>query len=212
MSEIMTVEPRTKLGKIHNRRLRDEGRLPAILYGHGETPVSLSVSTAQFAAALRHGAKVVDLQGAVKQKALVQSLAWDTFRKNVLHIDFLRVSADEKVSVEIPVDLKGDAPGLNNGGILEHQLHMVEIEVDPAHMPDRLHASVANLQLGGSIYAGDITDLPAGAKLITPADAVLVNCIQPAGEPEPEEAVLGAGEPEVIGKDEEEADSESKAE
>lgn len=210
MSETLTAEPRTKLGKIHNRRLRDEGRLPAILYGHGETPVSLSVSTAQFAAALRHGVKVVDLQGAVKQKALVQSLAWDTFRKNVLHIDFLRVSADEKVSVEIPVVLKGDAPGVNDGGILEHQLHTVEIEVDPAHMPDKLHASIAKLRVGESITAGDISDLPAGAKLITPADTVLVHCVLPAGETEEEMDVAGASEPKVIGKDEEEGDEKSE--
>lgn len=206
----MTTEPRTKLGTLHNHRLRQSGRLPAVLYGHGEAPVSLSVSTAEFAAALRHGVKVLDLQGAVKQKALVQSLAWDTFRKNVLHIDFLRVSADEKVTVEIAVDLKGDAPGLNEGGILEHQLHMVEIEVDPAHMPDRLHASVAKLRVGQSITAGDITDLPAGATLITPADAVLVHCIMPTREGGAEEAVVAADEPEVIGKAEDEGEDKGE--
>lgn len=208
MVESLSVESRSLVGKIHNRRLRDSGRLPAVLYGHGETPVALSVGLAEFSRALRHGVKVVELKGAVNEQALVQDLQWDTYGKELLHIDLLRVSANERVSVEIPIETKGDAPGQNEGGILEHLLHIVEIEVDPAHMPEKLHVNLSKLHLGGSLTASDIYDLPEGAKLITPADEVIVHCVRPAGDADDASIAMPISEPEVIGRKTEPAEEE----
>src|SRR5262245_14982673 len=114
MANQLHVEPRTKFGKRNNRRLHWEGKLPAVIYGHGEDAVSVTLGAEQLEAAVRHGAKVVDLDGAATGKALVQDVVWDTFFHHVLHVDLLRVQAGEKVTVEVPIELKGEAPGVND--------------------------------------------------------------------------------------------------
>src|SRR5712675_2543308 len=86
MAETLKVEKRKSFGKRNNVRLRRAGRLPAILYGHGEESVSLTLASDQFEASLRHGAKVVDLNGDAEGKALLQDVQWDTFYQNVLHV------------------------------------------------------------------------------------------------------------------------------
>ena len=112
MSDQLRVETRKSLGKRNNERLRRSGRLPAVLYGHGEEVVNLSLAADQLEASLRHGAKVVDLDGAASGKALLQDVQWDTFFQQVLHVDLLRVRAGEKVHVDVPIELRGEAPAL----------------------------------------------------------------------------------------------------
>ena len=123
MAESLKVEKRKSFGKRNNDRLRRAGRLPAVLYGHGEESVSLTLAADQVEASLRHGAKVVDLNGDADGKALLQDVQWDTFYQHVLHVDLLRVHAGEKVTVEVPIELRGEAAGVREGGILEHVLH-----------------------------------------------------------------------------------------
>ena len=113
------VEKRKSFGKRNNERLRRAGRLPAVLYGHGEEAVSLTLAADQFEASLRHGAKVVDLDGDASGKALLQDVQWDTFFQQVLHVDLLRVRAGEKVTIEVPIELRGESPGVRDGGIIE---------------------------------------------------------------------------------------------
>jgi large subunit ribosomal protein L25 len=210
MSELLHVEKRESLGKRNNRRLRRGGRLPAILYGHGEEPVSLALSADRLEASIRHGAKVVDLDGAATGKALLQDVQWDTFFQNVLHVDLLRVRAGEKVKVDVPVELRGEAPGSRNGGVIEQVVHSLEIEVPLDVIPDKLHLNINQLEIGGHLTAHDIIDLPEGAKILDDLDIMIIHCVQPATEEEVEAAEeAGAAEPEVIGKgkeDEEEAE------
>ena len=142
MANLLTVEPRTKFGKRNNYRLHREGKLPAVLYGHGEEAVSLTLGADQLEAVVRHGAKVVDLEGAASGKALLQDVQWDTFFHQVLHVDLLRVKAGDKVTVEVPIELKGEAPGVNDGGIIEHLIHSVEIEVPLDLVPEKLHIKI----------------------------------------------------------------------
>ena len=214
MANLLNVEPRTKFGKRNNYRLHIAGKLPAVLYGHGEESVSLTLASEQLEAVVRHGAKVVDLEGAATGKALLQEVVWDTFFHQVLHVDLLRVMAGEKVTVEVPIELKGEAPGVNDGGIIEHLIHSVEIEVPLDVVPDKLHIKVGSLQIGGELYIKDISDLPAGATVNADPDEVVVHCIRPATEEEEAAAEAGDGaEPEVIakGKEKEEgAEDEEK--
>ena len=212
MSELLRVEKRKTLGKRNNERLRRAGRLPATLYGHGEEAVSLSLAADQFEASLRHGAKVVDLDGDANGKALLQDVQWDVFCQQVLHVDLLRVRAGEKVKIDVPIELRGESPGVLNGGLIEQFVHSIEIEVALDVIPDKLHLSIKNLQIDGHLTAKDIFDLPAGAKILSDEDAVIVHCVLPATEEEPAAAEEGAAaaEPEVIGKGKEEEEEEAE--
>ncbi len=207
MSEVLEVSPREQHGKANNRRLRISGLLPAILYGHGEGSVSLSIPADQMEASLRHGAKVVQLKGAAKGQALLQEIQWDTFQQHVLHVDLLRVDAHDRIKVVVPIVLRGEAPGLNEGGVIDLVLREIEIETAPSSVPEALHLTAKELHLGGSLKASDIEDLPEGALFVGDAEALIVQCVEPTVVPdEDEDAVAGSVEPEVIGeKDEEKA-------
>ncbi len=205
-TETLTVEKRSDSGKLATRRLRREGRLPAIIYGHNEPSVSLSVCADQFSATLRHGAKVVQLAGDLQEQALLHDIQWDTFGREVLHIDFLRVSKGERVKVEIEVVGRGDAPGEHEGGVITWSHHVVEIEVTPADIPERLHLDMTKLQLSGSLSAADIFDLPPGATLVTPQDQVLVSCSRAAADEEDLAPGATGAEPEVIKKGKDDSD------
>jgi large subunit ribosomal protein L25 len=209
MSELLHVEKRETSGKRNNIRLRRDGKLPAVLYGHGEDPVSLSLAADEVEASLRHGAKVVDLDGAASGKALLQDVQWDTFFHQVLHIDLLRVRAGERVTVDVPIELRGEAPGAQEGGVIEQMIHSVEIEVALDVIPEKLHVKINNLQVGGHLTIKDIIDLPQGATVNMDEDEMVVHCVMPAAEEEEVAAEEGAvAEPEVIGKGKEDEEEE----
>lgn len=209
MAEQLKVETRTTRGKRHAKRQRAEGRVPAVLYGHGEAVVGLSVEAAALATAIRHGARLVELSGALSESALVRAVQWDTFGTEVLHVDFTRVSADERIEVIIAVDLKGTAPGIKQGGVVQHLVHEVEIECPAGEIPEKLLLSVNHLELGQSILASAI-ELPAGAKLISSDDAVVVQCELPQEVEEQEAGAAGAAEPELIGRKAEDGEEEKE--
>lgn len=207
MSEILSVESRKNLGKRNARRLRNAGKVPAVLYGHGEANLSLSAAADQVRAVIRHGARVVDLTGAVSEKAFIRELQWDVYGLEVLHVDLTRVSADEKVEVELTIDLRGEAPGVRDGGIVNQLVHVVAAECLVSAIPDKLHMSVNDLKLGDELTAGRL-DLPAGVTLLVDPEMVIVECVEPKAEEEVVAAAEGA-EPEVIGrKAEEEAEED----
>ncbi len=211
MSEQLKIETRPALGKRNNRRLRRSGRLPAVLYGHGEDCLSVTLAADQLEASLRHGAKVVDLDGAAAGKALLQDIQWDTFFQHVLHVDLLRVRAGEKVTVEVPIELRGESPGASQGGVLEQMLHSLEIEVELTVIPEKLHVNINKLQVGGELKIRDIVDLPAGATVLADQDELIVHCVLPSAvEEEAGPAEGAAAEPEVIGKAKEEEGEETE--
>jgi large subunit ribosomal protein L25 len=214
MADQLKVEQRRSFGKRNNVRLRRSGRLPAILYGHGEEPVSLALAADQVEASLRHGAKVVDLDGDATGKALLQDVQWDTFGHQVLHVDLLRVVAGEKVTVEVPIELRGESPGVREGGIIEQPIHSIEIEVPLDVVPEKLHLSIKNLKIGDYLTAKDIIDLPPGATVLSDEEELIVQCVMPLAEEEEAAAAEegAAAEPEVIskGKAEEEEEGEEK--
>jgi large subunit ribosomal protein L25 len=210
MPDILNVEKRTETGKRRNWRMRCAGKLPGIIYGHGEEPVMVAIPADELRATLRHGQKVVDLAGAASGQALLQDVQWDVFQQHLVHVDLLRVDANERVTVEVPLLLKGEAPGEHDGGVVVHLLHYVEIETSPIAIPEALHININQLQLHGALKVSDVYDLPAGATLVTDADDVAVHCEEPAAEPEEETATTGV-EPEVIGrKADDEEGSEDK--
>jgi large subunit ribosomal protein L25 len=199
MAEVFNVAHRSEVGRLANKRLRRTGQIPAVLYGHGEASISLSIKRDEVDAALRHSGKVVKLQGDVTEEALIREVQWDAFGMEVLHVDLIRVSQSETVEVNIAVHLRGESPGVRAGGIVNHVLHEVTITCPVSNIPEHLELSLVNLQLDESLHAADVP-LPEGATLITDPNLVIVNCNAPAGD---EEEVPGgvAVEPELIRKD-----------
>jgi len=212
MAEALNVVVRDQLGSRNTRRLRKAGKIPAVLYGHGEQNVNLALPASEVSAAIRHGAKLLDIRGAVSESVLIREVQWDAFGIAVLHLDLTRVSADESVHVTLPVELRGEAPGTKEGGIVEHVIHELTIECPVRSLPERLEVSVKELHLGQSITAGQVP-LPAGAKLLQSAELVIVHCVAPAGELE-EVALPGAeaAEPEIIGRKRAEEEEEGSGE
>jgi large subunit ribosomal protein L25 len=203
----LTVKKRETRGKRHARRQRAAGSVPAILYGHGEQCVSLTVKAAELAAALRHGAQVVDLQGELNEQALIKEVQWDTFASEVLHVDFNRVSAGERVTVTVGIELRGVAPGANAGGVVEQVTHELEIECPAMSIPDKLEVNINQLQLGQTRTVADL-DIPEGTTVLVPEDTVVVQCFEPLPELEEEGAGLESAEPEIIGRAAEEESEE----
>ena len=200
MADTFNVKRRDKLGTSHTRRLRRSGQVPAVLYGHGEASLSLTVPSEEVWAAVRHGGKLVTLVGDAKDMALIRAVQWDVFGKDVLHLDLLRVSEKDKVKTKVTVDLKGKAVGTTEGGVVEHIMHEIEIECPAMSIPDRLIINITDLHLDGALYAKDVP-LPQGAVLVTDEDTLIVHCVPPKVEEElAPTAEVGAAEPEVIGK------------
>ena len=198
MAEVLNVKPRDSFGKRRSRRLRDAGSIPAILYGHGEANISLTITSDEMASAIRHGSRVVELKGAVNEKALVRDLQWDTYGISVLHVDLARVSEHERVHVEVKLETRGQSPGAKDGGVVELLVHELEIDCEALSIPDRLEISIKDLQIDGSLTAGDVT-LPPGVQLLTDPETIVVHCVKPMDQDEAA-AEPGAAEPELIGR------------
>ena len=214
MADILNVQRREQIGTARNRRLRASGNIPAVLYGHGEQNLVLTVPANDLLAVVRQGRKLVKLAGAVSENALIRAVQWDVWGKDVLHIDLLRVSEKDKIKTKVTVELKGTAVGISEGGVVEHVMHEVEIECPAMSIPDKLVLTITDLHLDKAMFAKEIP-LPAGAKLVTDGETLIVHCVPPHIEAEPEPAVAeaaAAAEPEVIGqKEREEAKAAAEA-
>jgi large subunit ribosomal protein L25 len=214
MAEIhtLTVKLRDGYGKRANRRLRGSGQVPAVLYGHKQEVKSLIVPAEEIDAAVRNGNRFVALSGGVSENAFIKDVQWNTWGTEILHVDFARVSAHEKVHVTVPVELRGEAPGTKDGGVVKHALHSLELECEAASVPDKIAVNINHLEFGKVFHVSDL-ELPKGAKaLIDPATTV-VSCVAPVEVSDEAEAAAGEGEPEVIGRkkaDDEESESAKK--
>lgn len=209
MAEVLNVKIRETRGTSRARRQRAAGQIPAILYGHGKESVSLSVPQEQIVAVVRHGGHLVQLAGDVSDTALLRDVQWDTFGVDVLHIDLARVEAGEKVRLSMTVELKGQAKGIKEGGVVVHVRHEVQIDCPVVSIPDKLLVNVNNLALGETITAGQI-ELPEGASMVTDPEAIVVQCVSPMVEAELEAPTAESIEPEVIGRKAKEGEEEEE--
>jgi large subunit ribosomal protein L25 len=197
------TQPRQEIGSQAARRLRRKGLVPAVVYGHKEATVHVTLPMDELQKAIRHGVRVVDLKTDGKaEKALIKEVQWDHLGKDLLHVDFARISADERVVVTVPLELKGIAPGVTGGGVLDQPMHTLSIEALAVALPESIRVNIGELQLGGAIHVRDLV-LPPGVKVMADADAVVVHITVPAAEPAAAPAAVpeaGAAEPEVIGR------------
>ncbi|MGZ4621158.1 50S ribosomal protein L25/general stress protein Ctc [Oryzihumus sp.] len=211
----LAAEPRTEFGKGSARRTRREGRVPAVLYGHGQDVVHLSLPAREFAAALRNGGSnallTIVLDGK-EQLALTKAVQRDPISRTHEHVDLLLVRRGEKTTVEVPIVIVGEpAPDT----IPNHQLNTVAIEADATKLPDSIEADITGRTAGQGITAGELV-LPKGSTLITDPDALVIGFLgaptAEALEAELAEAEAEAGiEKEEAGTEETEAAAEGEA-
>lgn len=196
MIDVLNVTARTEKGTARMKRLRATGKVPAVLYGHGQESSLLTLDLKELTALLNHNKHFVQLQGATSESALIKDVQFDQVELEVLHVDLFRVDATEQVDVTLEIVLRGSAKGTLHGGILNHMLHEIEIRC-PAHLvPEKLELKIADLDVGQSMRASDLT-LPAGASVLGSSDRVVVQCVVPTLEAEA--AAAGTAlEPEVI--------------
>lgn len=200
----LKTEPRTGQGSRDANRLRKAGRVPAVVYGHKEATVALTVSRDELAAALRHHARTVDLVVDGKtETALIQEVQHDHLGSGLMHVDFRRVSRDERVRTTVEIELRGTAPGATGGGVLDQPLHKIHVECPAISIPESIRVKIDGLQVGQAIHVKEL-DLPAGVKALDDPDLVVVQVkLQQVAAPEPTTlapAGAEAAEPEVITK------------
>lgn len=203
-AEALVVEERELTGTLRIRRLRKEGKVPAVLYGQGKDSVNLSIDNRAVAKVVDHGQYIVKLSGAVSDTAMIKEVQWDAFGSRILHLDLARIDASESVEASLPLQMKGTAPGAGLGGMVTQLTHELKITCPANILPDLLEVSIEDLQLDGSISA-DAVVLPEGAALVGNPLETIITCPPPKGTvvadaDDSEEAT----EPEVIGEKKEE--------
>lgn len=191
MSEVrLAAEPRTEFGKGAARRTRRAGKIPAVLYGHGSDPKHLALPALEFARVVReHGQNAVltlAIGNADSELALTKTVTTHPIKNYIEHVDLLLVRRGEKVTVEVPIVVNGEAVP---GTLTTQDLTTVQVEVEALHIPDQLEITIEGAGAGTQILAGQVP-LPAGATLITDPEALViaVNVAPTAADLEPEGA------------------------
>ena len=175
MSEVkISAEPRTEFGKGGARRTRRAGLVPAVLYGHGEAPVHISLPAREFAAAIRHGGLnqvfTIDVAGGTGATlALPKAIQRDPIKDTYEHVDLIIVKRGEKVQVDVPVTLTGE-PARNT--LVVNESNTLAVVAEAMHLPSGFEVSIEGLEAGSSVTAGDVT-LPEGTELAVEPEFVL---------------------------------------
>jgi len=209
-------EVRTETGKKIAKRLRRSHRIPGVVYGGSSGPVSLSLDPLALLAAVESSENVLinlSLTGEGGRKALVilKELQLDPVKGSPLHADFLEVSMEKKIRVEVPVVLSGEPEGVKSkGGILEHVLRQVGVECLPLNIPERIRADVSAMDVGDSLHVRDLV-VAEGVRILDDAARVVASVVAPAAEEVPAAEAEAPVEPEVVGKKEKEEAAAAEA-
>ena len=203
MSEVrISAEPRTEFGKGGARRTRRAGKIPAVLYGHGEKPKHIALPAREFSNALRHhGANQVfgiELADGTLTLALPKALQRDPIKDSIDHVDLLIVRVGEKVQVEVRLSVTGEVDRAS-AGLVVQDADSVSLLVEATNAPEQIEVSIDGLVVGERVTAGQVT-LPAGVELVTDPETTLVSVVAaPAAEVEESAvAVVAEAEPEKV--------------
>lgn len=178
----LATRPRTGSGTSEARALRREGRVPAIAYGVGLDAVPISVDARALYHALHSAAGENAILGleidGQRHLALAREIQRHPVRREVLHVDFLAVSRTTKITVDVPIVLEGEAPGAEEGGVVEQSLHELSVEVLPLEVPDYLSLDISDLGIGDVKRVSDIP-LPARVEALVDAETAVVSVVVP---------------------------------
>jgi len=197
----LKAEIRKQAGSKASAKVRKQGRIPAIVYGHKEEPVAISLDAHDFVEQLHHGHRLMDVQLDEKlQKVIVKDVQYDHLGKDVIHADLMRVDVTETVTVTVPIELKGTAKGAEHEGVIEQHSNRLLVQCKATDIPEGIVISVKDLDVGDSLHARDIT-LPPEVKLVSDPEMLIVACILVAAAKTTEEVEAEAPvAPEVIGE------------
>ncbi len=214
----LSGERRSDLGKGGARKARAQGRIPGIVYGHGDEPVPIVVEARAFQLALQHhkgGNAIVNLAVAGGElTALIRDVQYDPVSHHILHLDFQHISLTESIEVKVGVHLNGVPAGVKDGGgVLEVILREIEVRCLPTAIPAAIEYDVSGLAVGQSLHVRDLS--AAGVTILSDPDATVATVVAPTVEeaaPVEGAPAEGAAEPEVItkGKKEEGEEGEKK--
>ena len=201
----LSVSRRDPSGSRAARRLRREGLVPGIVYGGGEEPVSFAVDSRVLRGALAHAGAVLELSidHARSTPVVVKELARHPVNGGTVHIDFLRVHLDVRLEATVALELLGadDAPGVKEGGVLEHVTRELRIEALPTDIPDSLQQDVSEMQIGETLTLAAITP-PAAVTLLDDPETVIATLspprLQAEAEPEIEQETELVAEAEAV--------------
>ncbi len=178
--------PRGTKGQL--KRLRKQGFLPGVLYGKEIGNLPIQVSLREFTPLLTHralGSTLINLELADgaggSHLVVVRELQRDPLRQVPIHVDFFRVSLTEEIETEVPVHLVGQAPGVKEGGVLQHMLRSVTISCLPTQLPEWIEADISHLGIGDELKVGDLQP-PPGVKILDDPDSIVVLVVPPVLE------------------------------
>jgi large subunit ribosomal protein L25 len=198
---VLKAEKREQTGSKHAVKVREQGRIPAVVYGHKKEPIAISLNAHDLMVRLHHGHRLLDVQiGRKREKTLVKDLQYDHLGKNIIHVDLMRVDVSESVKVAVSIELKGTAQGTHEGGIVEEHADRLEVECKVTEIPESIVVSVKDIGVGDTLHAGDV-ELPEGVRLVSDPSTLLVTCslVAAAKSTEELEAEVPVA-PEVIGE------------
>ncbi len=185
----VNAQPREPFKKGRARKIRSRGEIPAILYGLGQEGVPLTINAKEFNDALEKSSGglnvLVDLhlQGQDKVAVMIKDYQADVIRRHFLHVDFLKIDLSKKITVEVPITLVGKAPGVKEGGILEHITRTVRVACLPIAIPNQIEADVSSLQIGNNLHISDLK-LPEGVEVLDSPDKTITAVVAPIAEEE----------------------------
>ncbi|RPI75704.1 MAG: 50S ribosomal protein L25 [Ignavibacteriales bacterium] len=204
------TERKTGDTKSSKKVLRKNGRIPGVFYARNIKPVAIDVAENAIKPLVFTGeTNLINLKVNKEEfDCIVKNVQFDPVTDRIVHFDLLGLTSGEKFTLEVPLITKGSAIGVKDGGILQQQLHKLEIECLPSNIPQHLEIDVTNLKLGDSIHVSDLNF--ENIEILNQATTLVVSVNHPKVEKEPvaEEVAEGPAEPEVIGKGKEEESEE----
>ena len=207
------VEPRDAeknkgTGTRVSRLLRKSGRIPAVIYGHKQAVVPISLARDDVWGMIKVAGHLAELDlGSSIETVLIRDVQWDHLGKEILHMDFARVNAEESIETEVKLDLKGIAPGVAGGGVLEQVVHELRVSCSAGAIPDAIKVDVSNLQIDQGIHVRELT-LPQGVTALGDPEQLVVHVVlrNPEAETTAADAAL---QPEVIKPERKEKDKDA---
>ena len=207
----VAAKARNETGGRANKRLRDQGFLPGVIYGHKEAVIPITLPKKEVVNHISHGAHLFDLAlDGKSEKVLIKEVQYDHLGLEVIHVDFARVSLDEKVEVTVPLELKGTPKGEEEGAVLQQIVAELEIECLVTDIPDAIRHNVTEMEKDSVLRIKDLK-LPQGVRALQDEDLIVATVKEIVEETPETEAVEGSAEPEVIGKGKEEEAAEGEA-
>jgi large subunit ribosomal protein L25 len=169
-------------GKGAARRLRAEGKIPGVVYGHGMDPVAIAIDGRELFHTLHTEAGsnvLIELRvGEEEHLTMPREIQRDHVRGLFIHVDFLAVRRDEKITVDVPVELVGESHGVKEGGVVEHHLWEIKVECFPTDVPDRLEGDITKLGIGDALRVSEL-ELPPNVTLLTDPEETVVSVVPP---------------------------------